>query len=172
MISTLLFLCRQCIPLKMGNLSMSERETAIFISSIVLWTGLASGPCWWSGGAATWVNSQCWLQTQCPRPPFCRACCCLAVLQNGLVPINGVRLANISRGKRRKKIQNITIKVWLHLVLMVLKMYTLSGRRHSPHIKSPSRYEPLTWAPLCLLLKQSSIARTAKIPSSLISETL
>lgn len=57
-------------------------------------------------GATTWVNLHCWLQTQCPRPPFCRACCCLAGLQNGLVPINRMRLANIQReekGKQNKK---------------------------------------------------------------------
>lgn len=53
--------------------------------------------------ATTWVNLHCWLQTQCPRPPFCKACCCLAVLQNGLVPINRMRLANIQREEKEKQ---------------------------------------------------------------------
>lgn len=122
----------------MDNLSVSERETEIFISSILLWMDRSSQ---WSSlmiwrGATTWVNLQCWLQTQCPRPPFCGACCCLAVLQNGLVPINWMRLANTWGGgtlkKPRKTKQNYN-QIWLHLILIILKMYIVWQKKQPTH---------------------------------------
>lgn len=118
------------------------------------------------------------------RPAFWGARGRLADAQDGLEPINWMSPANMSRSKDRKN----TIKMRPPLMFMVLKIHVLLDRgsncpilritaspnqemRHA--CEQQARYiRKLTWLPHRLPLKQSSRARTDKISSIFISETL